>query len=170
LPVVSASLEDLSATDFEAFRQVSQHFKSETDSVPWAMTAHVVYSAIDPLLPATQSPLVIESVIRSHIGFTGFLISDCLTMKALTGNFGKRARTSLEAGCDAVLHCSGVLEEMIEVAAQTEPLRQESINRLTRSTLTPTPKSFGGEEETLLQLEQYLRLEGLQTSAERKPT
>ncbi len=167
LPIVSASLEDLGASDFEAFRQVCQHFKRQTDTMPWAMTAHVVYSAIDPAAPATQSPLVIDSVIRGHIGFTGFLISDCLTMKALDGNLGTRAKKSLGAGCDAVLHCSGVLEEMIEVAAQTAPLKDEAMNRLNRSFLISQPKTFDSEEETLMRLDQNLRLEGLSPSTER---
>jgi len=170
LPVVSTSLEDLAASDFEAFRQVCQHFKRQTDVVPWAMTAHVVYSVIDPVTPATQSPLVIDSVIRGHIGFTGFLLSDCITMKALEGSYGKRARKSLEAGCDAVLHCSGILEDMIEVAAQTTPLKNDSMSRLQRSLLTPQLKTFESEAETLYKLEQNLRLEGLQPSSERKNT
>ena len=168
LPVVTASPESLASTDFEAFRQVCQHFKRQTDILPWAMTAHIIYSQIDPLLPATQSPLVIESVIRGHIGFTGFLISDCLTMKALEGSFGKRARTSLDAGCDAVLHCSGVLEEMIEVASQTTPLKDESMNRLKRSQPSKESISFEEEVDTLRKLEQYLRIEGLQPSQQRR--
>lgn len=167
LPVVSASLESLASSDFEAFRQVCQHFKRQTDVSPWAMTAHVVYSSIDPTAPATQSPIVIESVIRGHIGFTGFLVSDCLTMKALDGSLGKRARRSLDAGCDAVLHCSGVLEEMIEVAAQTLPLKNESLRRFEQSMLNPFPSSFVSEEETLIQLEQNLRIEGLPPVVER---
>lgn len=167
LPIVSASLEDLGASDFEAFRQVCRYFKRQTDIVPWAMTAHVVYSSIDPVTPATQSPLIIDSVIRGHIGFSGFLISDCLTMKALDGSLGTRAKKSLSAGCDAVLHCSGALEEMIEVAAQTAPMKEESMNRFNQSVLTPQPKTFDSEEETLMRLEQNLRLEGLSPSVER---
>jgi len=160
-------LEDLGSSDFEAFRQVCQHFKRQTDTLPWAMTAHVVYSAIDPVTPATQSSLVIDSVIRGHIGFSGFLISDCLTMKALDGSPGARARKSLSAGCDAVLHCNGVLEEMIEVAAQTPHLKEESMKRFNRSALTTQPKTFDSEEETLMRLNQNLRLEGLAPSTER---
>jgi beta-N-acetylhexosaminidase len=167
LPIVSASLEYLDASDFEAFRQVCQHFKRQSDILSWAMTAHVIYSAIDPVTPATQSPLVIDRVIRGHIGFSGFLISDCLTMKALDGNLGARAKKSLHAGCDAVLHCSGVLEEMIEVAAQTAPLKEEAMNRFNRSTLTSQPSTFDSEEETLMRLDQNLRLEGLGPSTER---
>ncbi|MBM3468344.1 MAG: beta-N-acetylhexosaminidase [Alphaproteobacteria bacterium] len=168
LPIVPAPLENLGSTDFEAFRQVCQYFKRSTDIIPWAMTAHVVYSAIDPSAPATQSSLVIDSVIRNHIGFAGFLISDCLTMKALEGNLGTRAKKSLEAGCDAVLHCNGVLEEMIEVAAQTPPLKSDSIRRLNRSIILPQmSQSFESEEKTLMLLNQNLRLEGLLSQAER---
>jgi len=161
LPVVSASPDDLATSDFEAFRQVCQRFKRQTDVLPWAMTAHIIYSAIDPVAPATQSPLVIDSVIRGHIGFKGFLVSDCLTMKALEGSPGKRAKKSLNAGCDAVLHCSGALEEMIDIAAQAPCLREESMNRLSRS-IPPTAlqKTFGTEEETLALLEQNLREPG----------
>lgn len=166
LPVVSATLEDLCASDFEAFRQVCQYFKRQTDMIPWAMTAHIVYSDIDPTAPATQSSYVIDRVIRGHIGFTGFLISDCLTMKALEGSFGQRAKKSLDAGCDAVLHCSGVLEEMIDVAAQTSLLRDESMQRLNRSLITSQTKPFGSVEETLMQLNENLRIEGFSIKRE----
>lgn len=160
LPVVSATLGQLATSDLEAFRQVCQNFKRQTDALPWAMTAHIVYSAIDPVFPATQSALVIDSVIRGHIGFTGFLISDCLTMKALEGTLGMRAKKSLDAGCDAVLHCSGVLEEMIDVAAHTPLLRSESLNRLKQSVLPPQPQTsdFNSEEKTLKLLNQHLGL------------
>lgn len=88
---------------------------------PWAMTAHIIYSALDPHYPATQSPFIIHNIIRKKIGFQGFLVSDDLGMKALKGSFAERARRSLEAGCNAVLHCSGKLNEMMEVmeGAQT---------------------------------------------------
>lgn len=82
---------------------------------PWAMTAHIVYPAIDPEVCATQSSLVIQKVIREDIGFKGFLISDDLAMKALTGSFAERAQKSLSAGCDAILHCSGNMIEMKEI-------------------------------------------------------
>jgi len=95
-------------------------FKTNTHC-PWAMTAHILYPAIDPHYPATQSFLIIHEIIRREIGFQGFLISDDLGMKALSGSFANRARTSLEAGCDAVLHCSGKIEEMIEVMKGVAP-------------------------------------------------
>jgi beta-N-acetylhexosaminidase len=106
LPIVSLSYEEL-----------EKHFVPFRDNAhcPWAMTAHIVYSAIDPHQCATQSPMVIQDIIRGAIGFQGFLVSDDLGMKALTGTFAERAQKSLTAGCDAVLHCSGNMIEMRDV-------------------------------------------------------
>lgn len=112
LPIVPLSFEELQP-HFVPFK--------ENAHCPWAMTAHILYSSIDPSRPATQSFIVIQDVIRREIGFQGFLISDDLGMKALTGSFASRARASLEAGCDAVLHCSGKMEEMIEVMEGVAP-------------------------------------------------
>ena len=87
-----------------------------------AMTAHVVYAAVDAARPATTSPEVIETVIRGVIGFDGLLISDDLSMKALGGDFRDRARDALAAGCDVVLHCNGDMSEMRAVSAGVSPL------------------------------------------------
>ncbi len=101
LPRVTAA--DLSA-DFLPFQK-------NAGKIPWAMTAHIVYDAYDPDLPATLSQIVIERVIRGMIGFTGTLISDDLAMQALTGTPAARATAALAAGCDIALFCSGVLAE-----------------------------------------------------------
>lgn len=101
LPVVSTSLGDLMLSDFVPFRELA--------SAPAAMTAHVVYSAIDPLEPASTSAKVIEHVIRGDIGFDGLLMSDDLGMKALSGDIASRAAAVLKAGCDVALECSGDL-------------------------------------------------------------
>src|SRR3546814_13690431 len=77
-----------------------------------AMTAHVVYTALDPDRCATLSPVVINDIIRRRIGFDGLLMSDDLGMHALKGSFAERAQGVLDAGCDIVLHCSGDLAEM----------------------------------------------------------
>ncbi len=114
LPVVSASLTDLEARDFAPFKALAD--------LPMAMTAHVVYAAMDPDLPATTSSEVIERVIRGEIGFDGLLISDDLSMKALSGDFEGRARDALHAGCDIVLHCNGDPAEMTSVARGARPL------------------------------------------------
>lgn len=121
LPVVTLSYNDLKP-HFAPFKANAL--------CPWAMTAHIIYSAIDPSHPATQSFPVIQDVIRREIGFQGFLISDDLGMNALTGSLANRARASLEAGCDAVLHCSGNLSDMINVMKGISPFVTSSRERV----------------------------------------
>jgi beta-N-acetylhexosaminidase len=112
-------------------------------AMPWAMTAHIVYTAIDADAPATFSPTVIDDVIRGHIGFDGVLISDDISMGALKGSLGERTRRALDAGCDLALHCNGVLaemEEVVEAAATVSSAAQARLARgemLRRSSLQP---------------------------------
>ncbi len=121
LPRVSAPYEELSTHDFVTFRGVND--------APAAMTAHVVYEAIDPERPATTSSRVVQKVIRQEIGFDGLLMSDDLSMGALKGTMSKRARSALLAGCDVVLHCNGNFQEMKEIAAAVKPLTGEALRR-----------------------------------------
>jgi beta-N-acetylhexosaminidase len=121
LPRVSASADELSATDFVTFRSLAH--------CPMAMTAHVVYDAIDAQRPATTSPKLIRDVIRREIGFDGLLMSDDLSMQALTGSLDHRAKASLFAGCDVVLHCNGNLAEMREIATELKPLEDIHLKR-----------------------------------------
>ena len=109
LPVVSTDRAVLEATDFAAFRPLN--------TLPLGMTAHVVFTAIDPLAPATCSATIVRDVIRDSIGFKGLLMSDDVSMGALSGSLGERAGAALAAGCDVVLHCNGNLSEMQAVAA-----------------------------------------------------
>jgi beta-N-acetylhexosaminidase len=108
LPIVDAPLSELEQTDFAAFKPLAK-------IATYAMTAHIIYTALDPDLPATLSKTVID-YIRNKIGFTGILMTDDLSMKALKGNFTELTKKSLEAGCDLILHCNGKMEEMIEIA------------------------------------------------------
>lgn len=124
LPVVTASAQELE-TDLEPFERLS--------SAPMGMTAHVVYTAWDPERPASMSSLVIRNIIRDRIGFGGFLMSDDIGMEALAGDFGTRAAGVIAAGCDAALHCSGRMDEMIAVAAAVPPLTAEADARLARA-------------------------------------
>src|SRR3984885_9082388 len=121
LPRVAASAEELSASDFVTFRSL--------DLCPIAMTAHVVYEAIDPQRPCTTSPKVIRDVIRGEIGFEGLLMSDDLSMKALDGPLSVRTKAALFAGCDVVLHCNGKMDEMREVASETKDLDGVALRR-----------------------------------------
>ena len=121
LPVVDASWAALEASDFAAFRPLA--------GLPMAMTAHVVFTAIDPVSPATTSAKMIRSVIRGAIGFQGLLMSDDISMGALSGSLRERTRAALAAGCDVALHCNGNLEEMREVASESPTLAGEPARR-----------------------------------------
>ena len=121
LPRVSTEAEELSATDFVIFRSLN--------TCPMAMTAHVVYEAIDPQRPATTSPKIIRDVIRGEMGFDGLLISDDLSMNALDGALSVRTKAALFAGCDVVLHCNGKMDEMAEVASEVKELEGQALRR-----------------------------------------
>ena len=121
LPVVSASEEEL-AVDLEPFERLR--------AAPMGMTAHVVYTAWDADRPASMSPTVIEQIIRGRIGFDGWLMSDDLGMQALSGDFGSRAAGTVAAGNDVALHCSGVMDEMIEVAGAVPTMSEAGVARL----------------------------------------
>jgi beta-N-acetylhexosaminidase len=124
LPVVTASAEALDR-DLEPFERLA--------SAPMGMVAHVVYAAWDPDRPASQSPIVIERIIRERIGFDGFLMSDDSNMNALSGTQAERAAACVAAGCDVALPCNGVLADNIEIAAQLGEITIEGAERLARA-------------------------------------
>jgi beta-N-acetylhexosaminidase len=140
LPLVDAHEATLEA-DLEPFRSLAW--------APMGMTAHVVYTAWDAERPASQSPTVIGDIIRGRIGFDGFLMSDDIGMNALSGGFADRARGVLEAGNDAVLHCSGIMEEMIGVASATGALTAEGEARLARAMKMAAGGDAGASYEAL---------------------
>jgi beta-N-acetylhexosaminidase len=121
LPVIKASRPELESHDFYPFAAMA--------SCPMAMTAHVVLTAIDADHPATQSVRVIKDVIRKQLGFNGLLMTDDLSMKALSGSMSEKTAASLKAGVDVVLHCNGVLAEMEEVAAAAGALKGKALAR-----------------------------------------
>jgi beta-N-acetylhexosaminidase len=121
LPVVDTPKAELERVDFAAFQPLAD--------LPMAMTAHVVFSALDPAHPATTSATIIEQVIRGVIGFQGLLMSDDVSMNALAGSMAERTRAIVAAGCDMVLHCNGKLDEMREVAAETPELSGKALER-----------------------------------------
>ncbi|UGA47041.1 beta-N-acetylhexosaminidase [Bradyrhizobium quebecense] len=121
LPTVDTARDELERTDFAAFRPLAD--------LPMAMTAHVVFSALDPVHPATTSATIIEQVIRGLIGFQGLLMSDDVSMNALAGSIAERTRAIVSAGCDMVLHCNGNIDEMREVARETPELAGKALER-----------------------------------------
>ncbi|VXB18860.1 beta-N-acetylhexosaminidase [Brevundimonas sp. G8] len=114
LPTVHADFETLDGWDFAPFKAMSD--------MPWAMTAHIVFTAIDRKRPATQSKKAVK-MMREHLGFSGLIMTDDLSMQALSGSLGERAHLSLKAGCDVVLHCNGDMAEMQAVAEATGKLK-----------------------------------------------
>jgi beta-N-acetylhexosaminidase len=125
LPAVEAPHEVLSATDFAPFRALA--------AMPAAMTAHVVFTAIDPDAPASASEIVTRDIIRGEIGFDNLLMSDDLSMRALSGSLRSRAEAVIRAGSDVALHCNGDLAEMEEVAQGVPMLGAKAAMRFERA-------------------------------------
>ncbi len=125
LPTVDAALEALVQTDFPPFEQLAD--------LPAAMTAHVLYTELDPKNAASISAPIIQEVVRHHLGFDGLLISDDVSMGALSGTIEERTVRIIEAGNDLVLHCNGRLEEMEEVAAACPVLDGKARDRVERA-------------------------------------
>lgn len=121
LPVVDTDLETLRRLDFVPFRALCD--------LPLAMTAHVVYTAIDGQACATCSPTVIDTIIRGELDYQGCLMSDDVSMKALGGEMQARVRSLFQAGCDLALHCNGDFAEMRDVASASPVLAGEPLRR-----------------------------------------
>src|SRR5512143_2202019 len=135
LPIVDTDRATLEATDFAAFRPLA--------GLPLGMTAHVVFSAIDPVAPATTSVTMVRQVIRGFIGFQGLLMSDDISMNALSGTVAERSRAALAAGCDVVLHCNGDMREMTAVASEAPELSGDAAKRADAAlTARTAPEEF----------------------------
>lgn len=120
LPTVDASHDELTAVDFAPFRALND--------LPMAMTAHLVFAALDGDRPATQSPRMIR-VIREEIGFQGLLMSDDLNMQALSGTLAERTARTIAAGVDVALHCKGDMAEMVAVAGAAGRMGPAALRR-----------------------------------------
>jgi beta-N-acetylhexosaminidase len=141
LPLIDVAEDELDRVDFHTFRALRD--------APLAMTAHVLLPAFDDRRPATTSPVIMGEVIRNRIGLTGLVMSDDLGMKALRGPFAERARDTIEAGCDVVLHCSGNLAEMIEVGEAVPPLEDAAAERFARARALLAPPQPSDSADSL---------------------
>jgi len=132
LPHVGTSAEALMAADFQPFSAIA---RSEVGYAVWAMTAHIIYDALDADLVASVSPYIIGDIIRKQIGFDGILISDDLDMKALDcyGDVSQKAALCLQAGCDLALYCAGEFDSMSKLAESVPKLRIDSLQRLQKA-------------------------------------
>lgn len=146
LPRVTTGLATLTETDFAAFRALAD--------LPMGMTAHVVFEALDPDLPATLSPRMIR-LIREEIGFTGLLMTDDLSMGALPGSIGERAAGARAAGVDVILHCNGERGEMEDMLSECGVLDGASLARADaalRLRRAPAPLDIAAAEADLAAL------------------
>lgn len=125
LPAVDTAERELEAVDFAPFRALAD--------IPFAMTAHVLYTALDSSAPATQSARIVNRVIRGHMNYDGVLMTDDLSMQALRGDFAERTRGSLDAGCDLLLHCNGKMSEMTQIATAAGSMCLRTAERLARA-------------------------------------
>ena len=153
LPEVDTSKTELERTDFAAFQPLAD--------LPMAMTAHVVFSALDPAHPATTSATIITQVIRGVIGFQGLLMSDDVSMNALSGSISERTRAIFAAGCDMVLHCNGKLDEMREVAAETPELSGEALERARQALASRRPPQPFDREAARAELDALIGRAGM---------
>ena len=124
LPTVHAPRAELNAQDFAPFKALND--------IAMGMSAHIVFSDIDPDAPATTSPKMMQ-VIRNDIGFDGLLMTDDLSMEALSGTVAERAAAAIRAGCDIILHCNGDPDEMHSVAAAAGEMTKQAITRANRA-------------------------------------
>ena len=148
LPIVATGRDELERTDFVPFASFAD--------CPMAMTAHVVYQAIDSENPATLSRKVIKEVVRKLIGFNGLLMTDDLSMKALGGTLSEKVQRSQSAGCDIVLHCNGILDEMEEVASAALPLEGKSMRRAKQALRAQRKPTAYDKKQALNDLEAVL--------------
>ncbi|MBT4588628.1 MAG: beta-N-acetylhexosaminidase [Rhodospirillaceae bacterium] len=148
LPIVDTEHAELSQIDFMPFKVLAD--------MPLAMTAHVIYSAIDADHPATTSKRVVKEILRDEICFDGLLMTDDLSMQALAGSFAERTRTSLEAGCDVVLHCNGEMSEMVEIATAVYDMTDEANERLAHALARIQHYETIDKEASLARLEELL--------------
>jgi len=151
LPRTSVDLATLQATDFAPFKALAD--------LPLGMTAHVVYEAIDPDNCATLSKAAI-TMIRQDIGFDGLLMTDDLSMSALSGSFTERTAASLAAGCDLVLHCHGDMGEMNEIASEAGKLSDPAQRRADRALGFRVAPDEIDQEAFLAELDDLLMLHG----------
>jgi beta-N-acetylhexosaminidase len=121
LPTVTANEEEL-AIDLEPFTTLNR--------APMGMTSHIVFDAWDAVRPATLSPIIVGDIIRGRIGFDGFLMTDDIDMKALSGTPADKAAEAIAAGCDCVLDCWGRMDEMVSIANRLDDIAAASRARL----------------------------------------
>lgn len=141
LPTVTASEAELES-DLAPFKALAD--------APMAMTGHLLFTAWDAKHPATQSPFIVEEIIRKRIGFGGLLLTDDLDMEALAGSVPERAERSVAAGCDIALNCWGKMTDMIGIAERLPTMSVETAARLDRALAATRLDGAAGKQAELI--------------------
>lgn len=158
LPRIDTPQEILAKTDWHPFRHLAASM-DESCSL-WGMSAHIIFSDIDPDLPGTLSPKITQDIIRDHMGFNGLLLSDDIFMEALRhwGDVPTRVSRALDAGLDIILHCHGTVAERTKAAHAAPVMRTDTrdcieawhLNRTLKCAITKPVDSLISEMEQLL--------------------
>ncbi len=148
LPVITTELETLRKTDFVPFKALNH--------CPLGMTGHLLLNCLDAENPVSTSKRIISEIIRGEIGFQGALMTDDLSMKALSGSMQERSAKAIEAGCDLLLHCNGHFDEMLDVANSAPRLQGESLNRITAAYQQLQPPKLAENQQIHVLIEEIL--------------
>ncbi len=127
LPTLDHSIEELNKTDFAPFKALAKNLTLKQNM--WGMVAHILYSKIDPILPATLSKKIVDEILRDDLGYEGVLIADDIGMEALNGSYTQRGLDTLLSGLDATLACNPTFDQMVDLLENLPVLTPESAKR-----------------------------------------
>ncbi|MDP5216032.1 beta-N-acetylhexosaminidase [Ruegeria sp. 2205SS24-7] len=139
LPTVSVDTDQLDSSDFAPFLALND--------LPMGMTAHLVFDRIGPDPATISAPLI--TLIRSQIGFDGLLMTDDISMKALSGSVADKATRAIAAGVDVVLHCNGTFQDraaVAEAAGEMSSVAQTRAERAMAQRHAPQPLDIEAAE------------------------
>ncbi|WP_075620015.1 beta-N-acetylhexosaminidase [Paenisporosarcina indica] len=129
LPIVDKSLKELNQMELIPFKQA---ISNGADIV---MIAHILLPKLDPKFPSSMSKPIIKDVLRKQLGFNGVVITDDMTMKAITDNFDITSSSveSIKAGSDLILVAHDYAKivsviNSIEHAVKTGELSEDRID------------------------------------------
>ncbi len=141
MPTVTECGADLEA-DLAPFRTLND--------APTGMTGHLKFTTWDADNPATQSPFIIQEIIRGKIGFDGLLMTDDLDMEALSGTVPERAAKAVAAGCDIALNCWAKQDDMTGICAALPALSAKGAERLERALAVTRLDGASGDHAALI--------------------
>ncbi len=121
LPLITASRAELDSVELVPFRAA---IRAGTDAV---MTAHIALAGLAGSgaapIPATLSPLVLDTLLRGELGFEGVVVTDALNMSAIVSAYGaaQAAVLALKAGADLLLmpaDPAGAIDAIVDAVAR----------------------------------------------------